>query len=104
MIGLSWRSQKGALKIGQLQIYSNMEKCTSNGVMYSDVDIAFIDKNIPETTWSLEQTITHLKSKGVKKIIIASGESSADLKKDIACQHADHILSEKIPKSLEQFL
>ena len=104
LIGLAWRSQQETLKIGQLQIYSNMEKCTSNGVMYSDVDIAFIDKNIPETTWSLEQTITHLKSKGVKKIIIASGESSADLKKDIACQHADHILSEKIPKSLEQFL
>jgi len=104
LIGLSWRSQKGALKIGQLQIYSNMEKCTSNGVMYSDVDIAFIDKNIPETTWELSKTISYLKEKGVKKVVIASGESSADLKKDVACQHADHILSEKIPRNLKEFL
>ena len=102
-IRLSWKVRQEMLKIRKLQAYSSMEACVGNGVDYTNIDIAFIDKNVPETTWSLDRTITHLKSHGVKKIVIASGESSADLKKDVACQQADYILSEKIPKSLEPF-
>jgi len=81
-----------------------MEACTSNGVVYSEIDIAFVDKNVEGSVWTLEKTVQYLKAQGIPKVIIATGESAKEISDDPASHLADGIAKEKIPKNIEELL
>ena len=98
-IRLAWKfAHKNS---GDLNIYSSMEECEEACVNYSCFDLAFVDKYIPKSEWGLGRTIEYLKGKGVKKVVVASGESQTALQNDPACKMADSIIGpNKIPTSL----
>lgn len=75
-------------------------KCEAAAPNYAQFDFAFVDKNIPDSAWRLDQVIMHLKACGVKKVLVASGESARELANDPLCAAADGVIPMKIPQRL----
>lgn len=103
-IRLAWELEKVRLGIGTLCAYASMEACMAEAPDLAQIDCAFVDKHIKGSAWTLEATIRHLQSAGVKKIVVASGESARDLADDPVCALADGICAEKIPESLADYV
>ncbi len=81
-----------------------MEACEKSRPEYMTYDCAFLDKHIPKSSWRLEQTIDHLKTMGVKRVIIASGESLEELQNDPSCKAAHGFCAPlKIPPDSSMF-
>ncbi|MBI2344241.1 MAG: HAMP domain-containing histidine kinase [Deltaproteobacteria bacterium] len=99
-IRLAWKMQQAVLGIDQLTPFPSMEACEQAQPDYPAYDFAFVDKQIPESVWRIDQVITHLQQAGVQHVIVASGESLEALQQDPACQGADGFAPEKIPDSL----
>jgi CheY-like chemotaxis protein len=100
-IRMAWELEQERLGVGDLQAYASMEACEAAAPDYAQYDFAFVDKNIPESTWRIDQMIQHLKNRGVKKVMVASGEAADAVKKDVLCQDADGFSSTKIPETLD---
>lgn len=100
-IRMSWELKQQMLQIGNLHCYANLEELQSNGIDLTTIDIAFVDKNIAGSQFSGAEVLRYLRKKGIPKIVIASGENNATLGADPLFAAADHILSEKIPMTLE---
>lgn len=80
--------------------FASMEECEATSPDYAQFDFAFVDKNIPDSAWRLDQVIAHLKACGVKKVLVASGESARALANDPLCANADGVIPMKIPERL----
>jgi hypothetical protein len=76
-----------------------MEACEAAHPAYPQFDFAFVDKNIPDSVWRIDQVIAHLKARGVKQVIVATGEGIRDVQQDPLCADADGIAAEKIPET-----
>lgn len=61
---LAWRIALERLGIGELTIFGSREECEAAQVDYAKYDLAFVDKNTPESAWRLGRTIAHLKASG----------------------------------------
>ena len=79
-IRLAWKLKRKALGIGELTTFASMEVCEEAKVDYASIDIAFVDKNIPESCWPMNRTIEYLKTQGVKSVVIATGEHGGNSK------------------------
>lgn len=99
-VRLGWSIEKYRLGIEHVQSFASMEDCEAAAPDYPSYDYAFIDKNIPESSWGLGDVILHLKNAGIRRVVVASGEAIADLQADPECQQADVISPEKIPEQL----
>lgn len=95
-----WPMEGQRLGFSAVTTFASMEECEAAAPNYAQFDFAFVDKNIPESTWRLDQVITHLKARGVKKVLVASGESARALASDPLCAHADGVIPMKIPQKL----
>lgn len=103
-IRLAWQLEQPRLGIGTLHAHASMEACMASAPDLAQIDCAFVDKHIKGSDWTLEATIKHLKAGGVKKVVVASGESAKDLAADPVCALADGILPDKIPESLKEYV
>lgn len=101
-IGWSWRKRQQRFGLAELRTFASMEMCEAAAISYESFDMAFIDVNIPGTSWPIDRTIRHLKSKGVKRVFVASG--LLDAERDLLCREADGFITEKIPQDLRPFL
>ncbi|MBI4237408.1 MAG: hybrid sensor histidine kinase/response regulator [Deltaproteobacteria bacterium] len=99
-IQFAWEAEQQRLGIGQLAIYPSMEACEAAQPAYAHFDFAFVDKNIPSSTWQIAQVITHLKSAGVKRVILATGENQIHTPDDPVWTLADGIEPLKVPEVL----
>ncbi len=99
-IRLAWRLERERLGIGHLATFASMEECEATQPDYAQYDFAFVDKNIPASAWRLDHTIAHLKARGVKRVLVASGESQRALLNDPLCAGADEVVAWKIPEQL----
>lgn len=100
-IRFSWELMRERLQIGELVTFSSMEECEASGPSYAAYDYAFVDKQISQTMWRVDQVIEHLKTAGVKRVYVASGESTQELAVDPACALADGFVAPlKIPMVL----
>lgn len=99
-IHMAWDLQKDELGVSELRAFDSMEACEASSPNYNQFDYAFVDKNIPGSVWKTDQIITYLKSSGVRKVFVASGESEAELRADLTLAAADGFVPFKIPNSL----
>ncbi|MBI2344278.1 MAG: hypothetical protein HYV02_08115 [Deltaproteobacteria bacterium] len=95
-----WPMEGERLGFDTITTFASMEACEAAQLDYAQFDFAFVDKNIPESTWRVDQVITHLKANGVKKVFVASGESARELLRDPLCAAVDGIIPMKIPQKL----
>ncbi|MBI2344182.1 MAG: hybrid sensor histidine kinase/response regulator [Deltaproteobacteria bacterium] len=95
-----WPMEGRRLGLATITTFASMEACEATQPDYTKFDFAFVDKHIPESTWRVDQVITHLKAQGVKKVFVASGESARELMSDPLCAAADGIIPMKIPQKL----
>lgn len=102
-IRLAWELMDRKLKIEKLYTFRDLESLQSQPLDLKMIDIAFVDKNIVGSQFSGAEVVKHLKSNGVPKVILASGESQEALQKDPQLAHADFIINEKIPDSFKEF-
>ncbi|MBI4237176.1 MAG: hypothetical protein HY696_02005 [Deltaproteobacteria bacterium] len=86
--------------IGRLAIYPSMDACAAAAPDYAQFDFAFVDKNIPSSTWPIAQVITHLKAAGVKRVILATGENQIHTPDDPVWTLADGVEPLKVPEVL----
>ena len=102
MIAWGWRRQQKRLGIAELHTFAAMEDCEAAGVEYASFDIAFVDLNIEGTTWTLDQTLRHLRQGGVRRVFVASGAPEAARLAE--AQGADGATADKIPDDLAPYL
>lgn len=102
-IRLCWEVIQTKLHIEQLHLYPNLEALLEAKLDLSAVDIAFVDKNIENSKYSGAEVLNYLKSEGVSKVVLASGENEEELREDPQFSQADFITSEKIPSSFKEF-
>lgn len=102
-IRLSWELLQEKRDIEKLFVFANLETLIVEKVNLKIVDIAFVDKNIDGSKYSGAEVVQYLKSRGVAKVVLASGESEKELRKNTALAQADFISSEKIPSSFKEF-
>ena len=102
LIAWTWRQKRQSLGIAELCTFKSMEQCEAARLDYASFDFAFIDLKIKGTAWSIDRTIRHLKSHGVKKVIVASGLPG--MEHDARCRQADGFLPEKVPDDLRRYL
>lgn len=103
-IRLCWKFEREKLMLGDVVAYASMEECESSGLEYTSIDIAFVDKHIEGSTWDVTKTIAHLKERGVKKVIVASGDPAHVVNRHGECNLADGFVREKIPDNIAAFL
>lgn len=103
-IKCTWAMEKERLGVNEVHFFTSMESCEAAPIDYSTITHAFLDKNVPGSDWDLPRTIMHLKSQGVRQIIVASGEHRESLLEDPLCAGADDILSLKVPQDDGYFL
>ncbi len=96
----AWELEREKLGIGVLSVFSSFEECELAAPDYAAYDFAFVDKHIEHSAWALDQTISELKSRGVKRVFVASGENAQALAADPLCAHADGVIAGKMPQSL----
>ena len=99
-IRLAWELEREKLQIGVLSVFASFEECECAAPDYSSYDFAFVDKHIAHSSWALDQTIAELKSRGVKRVFVASGENAHALAADPLCAQADGVIAGKMPQSL----
>lgn len=101
---IAWKLRCKMWGVPHFQAFLSMEDCAKSPINYATIDAAFIDKNIKNSSWALDNTISHLKSLGVKKVWVASGESTKDLQSDPLCAAADGVVKGKMPECIEDYL
>ncbi|MBI4236795.1 MAG: hypothetical protein HY696_00055 [Deltaproteobacteria bacterium] len=99
-IQFAWEAERQRLGIGRLAIYPSMDACAAAAPDYAQFDFAFVDKNIPSSTWQIAQVITHLKAAGVKRVILATGENQIHTPDDPIWTLADGVEPLKVPEGL----
>ena len=102
-IRLSWEVLQERLHIEKLHCFANLESLIEANITLNEMDIAFVDKNISNSRHGGAEVVSYLKSQGVAKVVLASGESEAELREDPAFSQADFISSDKIPRSFKEF-
>lgn len=99
-IQFAWELEQERLGVGKLTMFSSMEACEQTQPDYAQFDCAFVDKHIPNSVWRIDQVITHLKAAGVKRVIVATGESRIHTPDDPIWDLADGVEQMKIPRTL----
>ncbi|MBI4237832.1 MAG: GHKL domain-containing protein [Deltaproteobacteria bacterium] len=99
-VRFAWEMEQARLGIGTLMSYDSMESCAAAAPDYAQFDFAFVDKNIPNSTWQIAQVITHLKAAGVKRVILATGENKIHTPDDPVWTLADGVEPLKVPEVL----
>lgn len=102
-IRMAWEIIQAKLNIAHLDCFSGLEELSASNIDYRKIDLAFVDKNIEGSRFAGYEVIDYLHSRGVSKIILASGENAETLKNDPRFGKADCIINEKIPGSLREF-
>lgn len=97
-IKFAWSVDKFRLGVETVHFFFSMEECEAAGIDYTSITHAFLDKNIPDSTWDLPRTIAYLKAQGVAQVVVASGEKREDLLDDPQCAGADAVLALKVPQ------
>jgi len=100
-IRFAWQMEQERLGIHTLLAFASFEDCESAAPDYGTFDFAFVDKHIDHSAWRVDQVIAALKSRGVKRVLVASGETAEALANDPLCAQADGVVEGKIPHSLE---
>ena len=103
VIRLAWEIVKEKLHIETLHTFANLETLQSAKIDLQTIDIAFVDKNIEDSSYTGSQVIDYLKMRKVGKVVLASGESEEALRQETQFSHVDFITSEKIPTSFKEF-
>ncbi|MDO8527403.1 MAG: hybrid sensor histidine kinase/response regulator [Deltaproteobacteria bacterium] len=103
VIRMGWSLMKEKLHIATLHCFASLEELQKQPVDLSSIDIAFVDKNIDGSSFNGAAVLNHLKSNGVSKIVLASGEREEDLKADPQFALADFVVNAKIPRSFKEF-
>ncbi len=96
----TWKVMQRSWGVQALHTYATMEECQNSAIDLSTIDVAFVDKNIPGSAWTTDAVIAHLRTCGVGKVWIASGNTLQDIRNDAACADADGILDGKLPSSI----
>ena len=104
LIGITWKALRKNLNIRQLHFFVSLEKFIESQLDPSVFDVAFVDKNIEQSRYDGADTVTHLKSKGLARVVLASGENPDEVKKDARFAKADYFTKEKIPRDLTPYL
>lgn len=104
VIRQTWKLQCKVWNIPNIYSFESMEECVQSDVDLNRVDLAFVDKNIEGSAWATDTLIAHLKSGGVRKVWISSGEAFQDLENDLTCEAADGIVEGKIPLEIEPYV
>lgn len=102
-VRLCWEVIQEKLHIETLHLFASLEALMARPVDLRSIDIAFVDKNIEGSRFSGAEVVGFLKSKGVAKVVLASGENREDLERDRSLWAADFILNDKIPSSFQPF-
>ncbi|MDO8527486.1 MAG: ATP-binding protein [Deltaproteobacteria bacterium] len=103
VIRMGWGLMKEKLHIATLHCFASLEEMQSQSVDLTSIDIAFVDKNIDGSAFNGATVLNYLKSNGVSKIVLASGEREEDLKADPQFALADFVVNAKIPRSFKEF-
>ncbi len=103
-IRFAWEIEQEKLGIAQLHLFASMEAFLGSPCDVRNIDIAFVDKHVKGSAWKLLDTVRDLKSRGIPRVIIASGESPTELRQSIEAKFADGVASPKIPESLATHL
>lgn len=102
-IHFAWGLMIEELHIKDLHAYVNYEAALASGLDVAEVDIVFVDKNIPNSEWSVPPILEDLRSRGATRVVLASGESADTLRADPQCALADFVISKKVPLSFAEF-
>jgi|GEM_PF-2722141 len=103
-IRFAWEIEQEKLGITHLHAFASMEEFIASQFDVRNIDIAFVDKHVEGSAWKLLDTVRDLKSRGIPRVIIASGESPTELRQSIEAKFADGVASPKIPESLAPHL
>ncbi|MDO8527104.1 MAG: ATP-binding protein [Deltaproteobacteria bacterium] len=103
VIRMGWSLMKEKLHIETLHCFASLEEMQTQSINLSEIDIAFVDKNIDGSAFNGATVLNYLKSNGVSKIVLASGEREEDLKADPQFALADFVVNAKIPRSFKEF-
>lgn len=103
-IRLTWNVIKKRLGVATLHSFPSLEAVIQANVNPSDCDLCVIDKNIEGSQYDGARMLEYLKQNGAKKVVLATGETASDIKKDPKFDSLDGITAEKIPSSLDKFL
>lgn len=102
-IRLSWKLLHGS--VNELVSFASMEECEIARPNFADFDVAFVDKQINGSAWSLEQTLIFLRTAGVKKLVISSGETPGRWQGTIPPHLVDGFTSPlKVPTEIQCYL
>ena len=91
------------LHIENLYTFASLESLHAANIDLKKIDIAFVDKNIENSAFDGSQVIDFLKTKGVSKVILASGENEDLLRADPQFAKADFVIGLKVPISFREF-
>jgi signal transduction histidine kinase/CheY-like chemotaxis protein len=103
-IRLTWGAIQKTLGIATLHAFPNLEAVIQAKVNFKDCDLCVVDKNIAGSQYDGAHTLNYLKQNGAPKVMIASGERSADIQNDPQFAAMDGIITEKVPMSLAKYL
>ncbi len=103
-IRLTWSAIQKTLGIATLHTFPNLEAVIQAKVNFKDCDLCVVDKNIAGSQYDGAHTLNYLKQNGAPKVMIASGECSADIQNDPQFASMDGIITEKVPMSLAKYL
>lgn len=101
LIGLTWSCLKEKMNIDRLYYFPNLEDCLSADIDFIKINLAFIDLEIKNSSYTFLDIVSYLKSKGVTRIIVASGQTDIQ---EFNFSEVSIMAPEKIPFSLRSFL
>ncbi len=106
-IQVSWKMMRSILGVGKLTMHSNLEEMIAAATNPAHFDLCVIDKNIEGSQFDGARTLEYLRKNGARTVVLASGETEADIRSDPRFDSADGILKSKVPMSpveLSRFL
>lgn len=101
-IHLSWKMMRKSLGVGNLTMHSNLEEMIAAATNPAKFDLCVIDKNIEGSQFDGARTLEYLRQNGAKTIVLASGETGDDIRKDPQFSTVDGVLKSKVPMTPEE--
>ena len=100
MILWAWKSAMPRLGMRALHAFASMEQCEAAAPPFGEIDLAFVDLNVPGSAWTAGATILRLKALGVRRVLMATGGWT----EPALLPGADGIVVDKVPRSLAPFM
>jgi signal transduction histidine kinase/CheY-like chemotaxis protein len=102
-IMMTWEYARDQLSIEKICHFRNLESIIiqSSTISFETLDFAFVDQYFENSLYSGQDIVAYLKSKGVKTVILASGNVKQEEENQQWNPAPDYILEGKLPQSVQ---